>query len=177
MEIFETIPVIKTLFIFPKTYTAVKDLLFGKKLVSFLFSLKDLPQDKRINEIIKLEDDPKHEYKVGEKIIFLIGKIEDANKASILGKLFKFLLEEKLNFSEFIRASKALDILYLEYFNQFINDNWEDTELEQAEELMSAGLVKASLKPYTQTHGIASPKIICKPSDLGLKLQSLLKNS
>ena len=50
----------------------VKDVIFIKKLGEFLWNLKDIPTEKRIELIRMLEKDSKNKNNAGEKILLLL---------------------------------------------------------------------------------------------------------
>src|SRR5690242_4726230 len=70
--VLKEIPFISTIFGTYSAVASIQDKLFIKKLFSFLYELSSVSQEKRIEQIIKIEDDRKYQTKVGEKLMFII---------------------------------------------------------------------------------------------------------
>jgi len=81
---------------------------FMKKIARFLFQLKDIPKEKRERFIHKLEDE-KENRKVGEKLLIMLNKLDEVDKASIIGNLFKAFIEAKIDYNQFLRLSNLVD--------------------------------------------------------------------
>lgn len=77
--------------------------IFAKKLCRFLFELKETTQDQRSSIIERVESSAKYQTKVGEFTLELLDKIDSNGKPQILGRLFCAVLEEKLDYSEYLR--------------------------------------------------------------------------
>jgi hypothetical protein len=111
-DVLKDIPLFGTFFKFFKTATNIKDQIFLKKLYSFLFHLKDIPLNKRVEFINNLEDSKQ---KVGEKLLILIEKLDDLDKPKMISNLFRAVIEEKISYEEFLIISNAVA-------NSYIND-------------------------------------------------------
>jgi hypothetical protein len=87
-EFLKDIPILGIAF---KTYSLAKKIsenFFVKKILRFLFHLKEIPKMERVKFVAELET-IKQSKKVSEKILTVLNRLDDVNKASILGKLFK----------------------------------------------------------------------------------------
>ena len=91
----------------------ISNMFLTKKILKFLFELKNIPESKRKNFIQEIDSDKKSQ-NIGEKIIIILNKIDDADKATILGKLFKSTIEDQIEVSTFTRISYMIDKVYLE---------------------------------------------------------------
>ena len=69
-----------------------------KKLYKFLFQLHKIPSEKRIKKIEEINSSQKYSCSVGEKILELLDKIDSEGKPEILGKLFKAVIQEKIDY-------------------------------------------------------------------------------
>jgi hypothetical protein len=79
----------------------------------FLFQLKDIPSQRRQEFIKKIESEPRYEKKVGETLIVLIDKLDDLDKPVLIGKLLKYVIEEKHDFDDFLRISTVIQKAFL----------------------------------------------------------------
>jgi hypothetical protein len=155
---FKDIPVISTIFGSYNAATTIQDRLFVRKLLAFLQELKAVPEDKRIDQIIKIEDDQKYKTKVGEKLLHIINKIDDIDKASLVGKFFKAYLENKFDYDNFVRGVLCIDRTPLPELLHFIQGNFDRINLDTddgASQYVTYGLMEIIIIP---------PKIKVEPS-------------
>jgi hypothetical protein len=172
------IPIIGSIYRFSKAGLSISDRLFTKKLIRFLHNLDKIPQQTRKRAIERIENDPKYKTKVGEKLLFIIDRCEDTEKSEIIGKLFKFLLEGKLDYDDFLRASKCIELTHLEYLTSFTSDKFTYMDFSEAGDLVGSGLMKAVFVPgQLHNNGGSDGSINCIPSDIGKKIQELFKNN
>jgi hypothetical protein len=108
-EIVKSIPIVNTLFGIGKTYKSVKDILFSQKLVSFLTELSKIDLNQRQQMIKKIDSDPKHKQKVGNKLLHIIDNSQDYLTSNYIGKLFASFLKGELDYPEFCKASLILN--------------------------------------------------------------------
>ena len=73
--IFKDIPVIGAIVGAGKCIKNVSDVLFTKKLIAFLFELRDTDIHEREKAISKWESDAKYRFRVGEILLNMIKKI------------------------------------------------------------------------------------------------------
>jgi len=101
--IIKNIPILKTIFGIFKVGVAVNDFLFAKKLSIFLKNLYELSEEERIKLIDKIEKDDNLSTKIGEKIFYLLDKIDDNEKPRLIAEAFKAYLKENIDFDELVR--------------------------------------------------------------------------
>lgn len=170
------IPIIGTIYKLCNATLSIQDRLFTKKLVTFFQNFKNIPIEERRQVIKKIEGDVKYKTKVGEKLLYIIDKSEDSEKSAIIGKLFRALLESKIDYDDFLKACKCVELIHLNDLKRFVSENWANLDFEEAGDLVGAGLMKGKFEPGTLYHdGKSSGSIICTPSAIGSKLQELLK--
>ena len=92
----QEIPVMRTIVGMGKCIRNVYDALFAKKLISFLIPIKDVSPEKRAKAIKKWEEDENYKGKVGETLLGMIQRCDDAVKAKWLSKLFYELVLKRL---------------------------------------------------------------------------------
>ena len=88
---------------------SVNQYFFTKKIYSFLSQVQKIAPSKR-NEIInKINDSNKYQNKVGENLLEILDRIESAGKPAIVGKLFTAVLEEKIEYSCFLKLAYIIE--------------------------------------------------------------------
>lgn len=111
--VLKDIPIVGTIISIYKTGYAVKDWSFIRKITRFLFELKKIPQQEREEFLSDLNKDSKLSNRVGEKLILIIEKLDDIEKADMLGKLFSALIMGKIDSDTFFRLSMYVDRVYI----------------------------------------------------------------
>lgn len=117
------IPIINSLVSIVKTTQSISNYLFLKKIVAFLNGIKDIPKEKREQEIQKIEESKKYRNKVGEQLLFIIEHCEDDIKAEHIAYWFKAFINEVVDYSEFLQGASAINRLTTADFNAFIEEN------------------------------------------------------
>ena len=118
--VLKDIPVLGTIVGVGKCIRNVYDIHFAKKLIAFLIPIKDVEPEKRVEAIQRWQDDENYRGLVGETILGMIERCDDAVKAEWLSKLF-YELVLKRNYSRlFMRAEKALSSLSVMDLQAFI---------------------------------------------------------
>lgn len=137
------VPLLSTIIGTFNTVTNIKDKLFLKKILTFLYELKSISENKIEEQINKIEEDLKYRTKVGEKLLFIIDKCEDTDKASLTGLLFKSFLEKKIDYDQFITGTNIIEKTPLPDLMFFIENDVEELELDNGgSEFVSYGLME-----------------------------------
>ncbi|RBN49371.1 hypothetical protein [Flavobacterium psychrolimnae] len=157
-----------------KTTLTVQDKLFTKKLMVFLLQLKKTSNESRKKQIEKIEKDPEYKTKVGEKLLYIIDKCEDHEKAKYIGKLFQCFIEEKIEYENFLRASRSIELTYLGDLKRFINEKWKNMGMEEGGDLLGAGLMDAIYSSGEAMHGASNSSLKLEVSYIGKMIQELL---
>ena len=131
--IIKDIPLIGTLYKGINLVSSIQDRLFTRKLYFFLKQLENTDYQKRCQTINQIENDQSFKSKIGHKILFIIDKCEDDEKAELMGFLFKEFLEEKFTYEDFLKLSTLLNTLSItdisliftnrNLINYFLKDN------------------------------------------------------
>ena len=122
------IPIIGSVIGLGKTAIGIKESLFLKKVIYFISELKNISSAKRHKMIDKIDNSRKFRTKVGEKLLYIIDKCDDHEKAQIIARLFSAFLLETISYEEFLRASHIVDQLIIDDLKWFINNGWEDED-------------------------------------------------
>lgn len=146
------IPVVALMVGLGKAGVAVKDYLFLKKLASFLYKLQDIDESDRIEEISKIELNPDYRTGVGEKIVYIIDRCEDDEKAGVVGELFKAYLKSEIDYDDFLRMVSSVEKLLLEDLKYFVNSSFE-YDVSEAGDLIGAGLLNIKFDPASMVLG------------------------
>ena len=146
--ILKDIPFIGSIINLNKGFLSIQDRIFTKKMLNFLYQLKDIPEDKRIKAIEKIDEDVEERIKVGEKIIYLIDKADDHIKAEFIGILFSEYVSENLSYEEFKKCSEIINKTYLDDLKWFLKSDYVRLSMEEASDLIPSGLFDM---PYTIT--------------------------
>lgn len=96
-----------------KTVLGIRETIFIKKMYKFLTELKDISTEQRQKFIEKLESENEYKHKVGEKLITIMEHIDDIDKPTIIGKLFKFTISGDLDYENFLRLSSIVQNSFL----------------------------------------------------------------
>jgi len=79
--------------------------LFLKKIYKFLFQLQNIPSEKRTKFISKVNDSRRFQSKIGETVFEILDRIESDGKPEIVGKLFVAVINQNLDYRDFLRLS------------------------------------------------------------------------
>ncbi|MDP3311969.1 hypothetical protein [Lutibacter sp.] len=145
-EVLKDIPIFGIGFKSFSLYNKITESFFTKKLLRFLFELKDIPQSKREEFITELES--KNETKkAGEKLLITLNRLNNDDKASIIGKLLKKTILGKITFNDFKRLTHIIDNTYLEDLellkdNEYLRNINDDIKTN----LHQIGLLNQSIK-------------------------------
>ena len=176
--ILKDLPLIRLLVGLVKTSVNVKDKLFIKKLITFLTQLNEIPADKRKELMDAIDNSQKYRTKVGEKLLYIIDKCYDNEKAEILGKLFNAYLAEKINYDDFLRAATCVENVFIPDLLKFVDARWDDFNVEEdAESLLTAGLVNLrQIEPSIdeKTQEIENSELKFKITKIGETIREIL---
>lgn len=134
------IPIISTFLGLCGTSQKIADYLFLKKTLTFLNELKDIDPLERSKMISSIDSSKKFRIKVGEKLLYIIDKCDDHENAQYVAKLFSAFLENKLDYSDFLRGSIIIERIFIDDFIVFLKDDKTVIEINDAEDLLHTGL-------------------------------------
>jgi hypothetical protein len=144
--IVKDIPLLSTVIGVFKTASNLQDRLFINKLLTFLYQLKSKSEDDILEQIIKIEDSHKYKTKVGEKLLYIIDKCEDLDKAAFTGTFFKAFLEKKIDYDTFLTGASIIDKTPLPDLQYFLNEDFQEIPLDSGGSLfVSYGLMEINV--------------------------------
>jgi len=145
-NIFKEIPFFGTLYKTSKAAIGIKDAIFAKTVYKFLIELKDILADKRKSFVNKLQAKEGFDKKVGEKLIVILDKLDDLDKPTLIGRLLKRVIEEKISFDDFSRISAVIQRAFLPDLLFLKKHRYVDSyRLGIKEHLMTLGLIRIEL--------------------------------
>lgn len=108
-SVMRDMPVIGTLVRVGGTVLTIRERIFIKKISRFLHSLEKVSNAERTRFIEKLNLDGM-KIKVGEKIIMLLDRQEDIEKAALIGEAFSLYVAGKITLEKFESLSHAITL-------------------------------------------------------------------
>ena len=152
--ILKDIPIIGTILGITKGTLNIRDKLFLKKMIYFLSQLAGIPHAERQKQIQKIEASKEYKTKVGEKLLFILEKSEDAQKAEITGKLFKAFLQEVISYDLFLKCCNAVQNLYISDITEFVQTKKGTMDVDKSSQFISTGLMKLVFVPSKLSESI-----------------------
>lgn len=93
---------------------SVRDKIFLQKIFRFLVGTQETTVEEQQAFSERIQADPDHQRKVGEGVLLLIDRHEDAEKSEILGRVFAAFVRNDISYEEFQRYAFIIDKLYLQ---------------------------------------------------------------
>ena len=144
--ILKDIPVVGTFFNLYNLSQNISNSFFTKKILKFLFELNSISNKERLSFIEKL-DNENESAKIGEKLLIIINKLDDVDKATILGRLFKLTIEGEIEIQTFIRLSYMVDRAYFEDLKVLRNNEYlENIDNDIKHNLSQIGILNQTIK-------------------------------
>lgn len=168
--VLKDIPVLGTIVGVGKCIRNVYDIHFAKKLIAFLIPIKDVEPEKRAEAIQRWQEDENYRGMVGETILGMIERCDDAVKAEWLSKLF-YELVLKRNYSRlFMRAEKALSSLSVMDMQAFLKmplDHYNHINEEECEPFIGSGLYLNPKFAEPEDGNLDLDDTYCKATEIG----------
>lgn len=111
--IVKEIPILKSVGAISKSVGAIKDYLFMKKLVIFLFSMNEMSEEDKRSLMDRLNKDAKSAAYVGEMLIELLSRLDNADKSLMIAKALKAYASGYFDFIQLQRINYAIDRLLM----------------------------------------------------------------
>jgi hypothetical protein len=138
--ILKDIPIVGTLIHLAKLGANIRDLLFLKKIISFMNGLKDISPAERAKMINEIDDSKEYRVKVGEKLLYIIDTCNDYENSENASMLFKAYLKEKITYDEFLNSSNIIERIGSYDLKWFLKNTRESMSVEEVGSLLSSGL-------------------------------------
>lgn len=140
------IPIIGTLVGLGKVALGIRERLFLKKIISFLAELEGIDVSQRKAMVDQINSSKNYRIKVGEKLLYIIERCDDYEKAQLVGRLFSAFLGKRLTYSEFLKSATIVERAFMEDLKWFIKNNSEVEYLADAGELVNCGLFEIAIQ-------------------------------
>lgn len=179
--IIKELPIFGLLFKGKNLITTIQDRLLSKKLLKFLSQLSETTLEERHQQINKIDNDNKYKIKIGEKILYIIDKCEDFEKAEIAGILFKEFIQNNINYEDFLRFTNSINSLSTIDLKEFIlKDAFIESFIKRNSNIyLNTGLVefklKSNLNRTDRANNTPDIEVIYISSTLGKMLKEILK--
>lgn len=109
-----------------------------------------------------------------KNLLYIIDKCDNHEKAKYIGKLFQCFIDENIEYDDFLRASRSVELTYLGDLKRFINEKWINMTIEEGGGLIGPGLMDAIYSAEASTYGRNSCSLQLKVSYIGKLMQELL---
>ena len=170
-DLLKEIPVVKSFLGVYGIVNKVDEYFFSKKINQILFEIKDVSSDHRMAKIAEINESEDFAGNVGERLLETLRVIESNNKPKLIGKLFRAVLLEKIDYRIFLRLCFVINIIYFEDLlwlannsdGTITNDNVPDTiiinglvtlpRIEELDEMMAPDFEFNEVKPQLTEHG------------------------
>jgi len=136
------IPFLGSIFGIGKAVLSISDRLFTKKLILFIYELKEMSSEERNQQISKIQTDSGYQDLIGEKLLMIVDKCNDSKKATWVGKLFLCCLKNEIGYKDFIRCSEIINNASLFSLIEVINNKHTGIPIDQEDDLISSGLFR-----------------------------------
>ncbi|MDO5970100.1 hypothetical protein Q4Q35_09800 [Flavivirga aquimarina] len=178
-DVLKDIPVFGIGFKSFSLYQKITESFFTKKLLKFLIELKEIPLSERKKFINELES-KNQTAKAGEKLLITLNRLNEDEKATFIGRLFKHTILGKLEYTEFNRLTHIIDNAYLDdlkllknnkhlsYISPDIKSNLHQLGILN-QSISDIGEELKFLKKVTGSIDGAKAKLLFKINDIGLK--------
>lgn len=131
---------------------SINKYIAAKKIYKFLFELHNIPQEQRIKKIDEINNSKKYQSSVGEMIFELLERIESDGKPEIVGKMFAAVIEEKINYSDYLRCVHIVkNFFYYDLETLKIGHEKGDIYTTFGDGLFDSGLIIIGTKGRNQT--------------------------
>lgn len=71
--------------------------------------------------IQKIDESKEFRMKVGDKLIYVVDRIEDHHLSNLLGVVFKAVMDEKIDYRDFLKITSIAQSSNSITFNHFLN--------------------------------------------------------
>ncbi len=110
--VLKEIPIVGSIVAIGKFGVSINNYMFIKKVLNFLTNIKEIPVEKRLEMINKIERSCNYQSNVGQALILIIDKLEDLEKPKVIGKLFTAVLSNSLEYDTFLRISQGIEKIF-----------------------------------------------------------------
>lgn len=119
----DAIPIVSSITKGIKSATAIKDYFFYEKVVDFMKTIGQVPTERRVKMIAQIQSDSRYREKFGKTTLIILDRLDDKQKATLLGRLAVHLANEEMNYEVYRRLAYIVDRMYINDILDFANKN------------------------------------------------------
>lgn len=171
------VPILGTIVGLGKCIKNVYDIQFAKKLIAFLLPIKDVDPDKRKAAIKKWEENENYRGQVGDTLLGMIQRCDDAMKAKWLSQLFYELVLKRSESRLFMRAEKTLSSLSVMDVQAFLNmsqSHYHHIREDEYEPFIGSGLYQSPQIETPINESLDLSNKYCEPTEIGIWIYNVL---
>lgn len=148
-----------------KALDDVRDRLFAAKIGRFMFGLGELSEAEKdqMKTAFAERDDIR---RIGEVLVLTLENLNDLNKATLMGALFRQYIDNRLSGEDFRRLASAINLVFWDDLSEFI---WGHCDSACQTRLTTSGLYSASVGIPTDSYVVIGVAV----TSLGRVLQEL----
>ncbi len=119
-DLLKDVPVVGTAVKVATLFRAIPDALFLNKVKRFALELESVSIEDRTKFAERMMVEPETCQRAGENVLLLLDRLDDMDKATLLGRLFAGYMRGALNFEEFRRLASCVDGGLTDDFNKLL---------------------------------------------------------
>jgi hypothetical protein len=126
---------------------SIHSYFYVKKVLAFLLELSSIPKEEREAQMNKMLGHPGEQQKFGEHLVLLLDRMNEVNKATMMGRVARAFIEEKLSLDDMKSLNFALDAIDLRMTGTLkaASDAWQGSTTHEAFMLAQCGLMTPTL--------------------------------
>ncbi len=169
-DILAEIPLIGTAIKICKAADAIRDRAFAIKLSRFVQNFEGISEEQKKKLKEKMNASAEEAQKVGETLLFVLERVTDLDKPSLLAQIFLAYIDGIVSGEELRRLCQAVDTAFAGDLQQLFAS---DKTLEKSEEPWMLYLVASGLTRLIGGEDVFDPgRLYCQVTPLGQKLKS-----
>ncbi len=170
-EILQSIPVVGSSLKLIKGAGQIRDRLFAAKLLRFIKTLNQVPQNLKDEIRDRVSKSPKESQKVGETVVLLLDRLADLDKAELTAILFVAYTYGHLKSLDFQRLCQSIDQAFMGDVRELLARSHNIGRREPSNEAFLQALYPSGLTMILGGKEVKSiGEIYFAPSSLGKKL-------
>ena len=118
-DVLSEIPIVKSLLAVYKVGISIKERYTIKKMLKFLIALEEIPEKEKSDFLNKLSKNDKYSNDFLEKLLVILERLDDLEKATIIGNLFKATIKGEVKMLEFTKLSSIVDRSFIQDLKVF----------------------------------------------------------
>jgi hypothetical protein len=117
--VLKEIPYIKFIISLHKSWTAIHDQLFLRKVATFMLSSTKFTHEQGEKFIHDYLQNPEDAKRLSDAIVLILDKLDDMEKPQMVAKAFEALVRNEFGFETFRRLATAIEIGFLDDLREF----------------------------------------------------------